>query len=343
MNLDLYSNPQGIAAPNKGEARKMLKHLEGDDYILQIDNSTLEVASTCARAAEYQIVEGRVPIPRGALLYGGAIHLGLEEYYRGGDRRAVFTETLKGFEKTPLVEDWRTPDRALECMSDYMSEYPRERETFKPLVTPEGKQMVEIPFSIPLGEVPMNTDVPFSPGALVEGFTDRDSQLYIDTVHVFWTGKIDMVVEIPPDKWVLDHKTTSVLGPTYFEDFVLSQQTVGYTWATEKILGEPVKGLLLNVIMGRPRSKSGVSQEFQRRRFIYPRHRLDEWPVNTLYLCADLLSYLARGYFPRMTKWCIGKYGKCKYHDVCSADPDLRNSILHSDSFENNTWSPLTH
>lgn len=333
-----------IGSHKETPRKPLLIHLEGDDYALRIDNSSLEYFTTCARSAEYALLRGRVPKPKAALQYGSAIHKALEMLYTRKTLGSSVTmgeiqvEMEKEFSHDVGPGEWRTPEKALDTITRYANKY-RGVDNFTVALDGNGKPMVEIPFSYPIGQIPINATLPYSKDLLLgEGGPEK---LYVNTIHVFWTGKIDMVVEMEGDLWVVDHKTSSILGGTYWKDFELSQQTIGYVWACEQMLGRPLKGLLLNVIIGRRPTKTGVSVDFERKRYMYPPHAKEEWIENTMYLVSDAVSYLTRGFFPKMTKWCVGKYGLCPYHDVCTLPPNQRDFLLNSDEYVNNTWSPL--
>lgn len=139
----------------------------------------------------------------------------------------------------------------------------------------------------------------------------------------------------------VDHKTTSMLGSTFYDDFRMSSQTVGYHWAMRQRHPD-LKGFILNVIAWRKPTKTGTSLEFQRMPFYYDEFRLVEWYTDTVHQINDFLAHLQRNYFPKQTKWCVGKYGKCQYFDVCSAaSKDERDFVLASDMFSNVTWTPF--
>ena len=343
-----------------GNRRYLLKQVADtpNTFTLQIDNSSLEVFNACARSAEYKLVHARQGGEKPALVYGGAIHDGLEHYYKNFHlpQYTVARDTLKEemFEKaskkyetySPPLGEWRTLDRACDTLSKYLNEY--KDEPFKVRQVDDTPQ-VEIPFSLPL------TVVDFGPGAQATEYTfselvdpetwlpdqHPDSNVILKEVRVYWTGKIDVVIDLDMQSWIMDHKTSSMVGPTFFKDFELSQQTLGYCWAAEQIYNERFAGLLVNVLVGRKPTKTGIPTAFERQRYHYRQDQIDEWQQDVTTLVSDFVANLARSNFPKMTKWCVGKYGLCEYHEVCSLPPHTRLPILFSDSFVDSTWSPL--
>ena len=103
--------------------------------------------------------------------------------------------------------------------------------------------------------------------------------------------------------WIMDHKTTTILGENFFADFLNSQQTIGYTWAAQQLIGKPIEGLYLNAIAIRKQTKTGTPFEVHRKRFPYEQERIAEWTHNTLTLVSDFLSHYDRKFFPMETKW----------------------------------------
>lgn len=342
MNIELHN--VHTTTPTKGNRRPLLNHLDGNDYVLQIDNTSLETFNTCPRSAYYRLVRGRVTPTSAALQYGSAIHAGLERWYSTVD--SDFSDQQR---EVMMLEDavadfgdfdsgfneWRTPDRACDTLQKYIRHY--GEEDFDIL-----DDHVETPFSLPLGVVPFDgfvkaeyIDKPI--GATPEGL------VHVDGIHVYWTGKIDLCVKRQGAHWIVDHKTTSMLGPTFWEHFHLSNQTIGYVWAANQMFGERFAGLGVNCIASRKPTKTGTPTEFHRQYFPYRDDQVEEWETNTMHLVADFLANLRRDYFPMTTAWCMGKYGKCKYHDVCTLPLAQRDSLLYSDIYSDNTWTPLNH
>ena len=324
-----------------GPRRYLLSHHHEDNYALQIDNTSLESWNTCPRSGEYRLIAGRVSPGRTALVYGGAVHAGLEHLYRNFSNfnddevlAEACQETIDSFEAPVPFDEWRTPDKAVDTLRRYVKEYKREPFT----LLGDG---IEVPFSVPLCVVSVNTQLPsicFDPN----DFPDvQGDYVNVDDIHVYWTGRIDLALVMDGHAWVMDHKTTSILGPTFWGNFELSAQTLGYTWAAQQIFDRTFSGLIVNAIVGRKPTKTGVGCEFHRQRFPYRQSQLNEWERNTSALVSDFIADLCREYFPMRTAWCMGKYGKCPYHDVCTLPEDQRQSLLYSDHYVDNTWSPL--
>lgn len=295
-----------------------------------IDNSNFEYITTCPRSALYQILRKKKSAGnKAALNFGGAIHAGLEVRYKSSEATSLVLPTtytaqcealMQYVEKNPIGDDdFRTPTFAAEVLAAYNKNC--YSEPFSVLRDDKGREMVELSFAVPIGEV--------------------------RGIPCVWAGKIDVAILWENRYWVLDHKTTSILGGTYFNQFYNSNQMIGYCWALEHLINHPIAGALINVLAIRRPTKTGKSIEFARQRFEYPASRIEEWQSNTLgiidnffYECNKPLQD-ANDRFPMHTSWCIGKFGTCPYFDVCTVPTPQREMMLQSGLYEDVTWSPL--
>lgn len=303
-------------------------------FIFKFDNSSMENFITCARKAQYHSAWGRRPVVfDAATFFGGVAHEALEirknhmlapnPTWQQDQAKLI----IRRFDSNPPpIDEWRTPDNLLSLITEYNKTYPVETEPFK--IIPGT---IEMPFSVYIGKAEVNAEVEIRPGQIV----------YIKYLLLYWTGRIDAIIELDGALFVDDHKTASVMGPTFFEDFNLSAQMHGYTWAARE-LGYPVQGLYLDVLGNRKPSKTGKAIELIRQRYYYRDSLIEEWKMDTFTSLTDFIEHMIRNYFPKGQKWCHGRFGKCEFWDVCNADPDQRVGMLfNSGSFEENTWSPL--
>lgn len=300
-------------------------------YELLVDNSSKELFETCSRAQFYYTVMRREGIAeRPSLFRGTVIHGALARRMLGvseADQLRYIMDAYKDKDFGP--DEWRTCERAVETIQLYNKQWPAETEPFDLVVEDRnGRVAVEVPFKLYLGEAHLDSWVETHAG-----------RFFVKKVLVYWTGIIDAVISYSGILLVMDHKTTSVLGTTFFDDFVLSSQMHGYVWAARK-LGWDCKGLFLDVLAGRKPTRTGIANEFQRQRYFYSEEHLAEWERDTFTLITDFLEHLCRGYFPKSPKWCFGKYGRCQYWDVCSQLPQNRKQMLDSELFKNVTWDP---
>lgn len=326
----------------QGKAIPMLeRHREEDCYILRIDNSTLEKWQTCPRAAEFYCVHRREKPGSPALNFGRAMHKGLEVFGKKKINEESTAEVMQvltdHFLENPQPDgDHRTLDYAVEVTNKYVGRYSAETCS---VLEHNGVKCVEVPFSLLIGEVPIMTDVGYTEKQLLGDGSDEP--LYIDKLYVFWSGKIDRLVEFDGRRWVMDHKTTSMGGPTFYADFELAQQMIGYVWAAKTITAWKIEGAIIDALECRRITKTGKGVTFERQFYSYQDWHLREWEEDVRSQISSFVDQLVVGYFPKKTKWCMGKYGACPYHDVCTLAPEQRMSLLNSSLYGPVTWSPL--
>jgi hypothetical protein len=202
----------------------------------------------------------------------------------------------------------------------------------------DGVPSVELPFAVPLGEITLPESTTFFSKIYQ---TTEVTSIDLSHVPVVWIGKIDGVIIHKGEYWVMDHKTTSIMGPTYYDQYYMSGQMIGYTWALQKLLNIPIRGVLINVFGVRKPTKTGKGTEFGRQFISYEQHLINEWQVNTLSLIGQFFANLAAESFPKRTTQCIRYMRKCAYWDVCNLPAEHRPALLYSNNFKQITWSPL--
>ncbi len=364
------------------------------DNCIFIDNSMIELLNTCPRALEYNRLHKRILAAESpSLNFGSAIHLALEHRYKTCanlpaspfDEAEIASILTDFFEEKPApVGDFRTLNWALEVVKKYNLIYGQEdfnlleyeqpqtcshcngvgstfdkenqtRPCFFCRETGKNKLMVELPFALPLFAILL-------PSLLVRIDWDGDPKtLRPGEVGVFYSGRIDLPnLKEDNQVFVMDHKTTSLLGPTFFDDKKMSAQQKGYAWSFQKLTGMPVRGYEVNAIRikeppqwitngGEPK-RGGRKQNLEewwreslvRERFLLAPGELDEWHSNVIELITEFFWRYTREFFPMKTNWCVAKYGRCPYFEVCTTQPPAdRLLILNSGLYQENTWSPL--
>jgi hypothetical protein len=94
-------------------------------------------------------------------------------------------------------------------------------------------------------------------------------------------GKTDLLMRRDGGLWLGEHKTTAAIDGAYIERLWMDFQTTLYAWAVERVRGEPVAGVVYNVIAkaglrpyeaGKKRKADETEDEFTA--------RLAEWYAN---------------------------------------------------------------
>jgi hypothetical protein len=150
------------------------------------------------------------------------------------------------------------------------------------------------------------------------------------------SGKLDKIVVFNGDLFVMDHKTTSALGPTFANRFNPDNQMTLYTHAGKKIFMAPIKGVIIN---GCQPLVGGTN--FERHIVYRTDEQIEEWLVDLEYWLTQANAWAERGEFPHNDASC-NKYFGCEFRDlVCSKSPQVRDRFLKANFDQVEPWNPL--
>lgn len=353
----LTSRRPALPTSSNATRRYLLTHLENNDYILEIDWTSISSYLACPRKSLWSLIHARNEPRSAALLYGNAIHHALESHHRGEtDFEKVLSRGRREFQGVDaLFLDWRNEDKYASTIAAYIKKYgDTDPLLFAPIELEDGSKMVEQAFSLPLTQVKINQYVPYpvdllvaptqwDPAHSLANIESGESRFWIDNIHVQWTGVLDIGLITQGQRWVMDHKTSSIGGQSFWDAFTLSQQLRGYIWAAESITGYKYEGGVVNALFGRkPTLKGGGKElELERQWIHYRPDQIVEWHTNMISIVSDFIHRVVTANFPENSTACVGKYGRCAYLDVCSMPASQRLTMLGSDTFADNVWNPL--
>jgi len=268
---------------------------------VKVDNFALTNFQTCPAKYDLRIRQGITTRRRSsALAFGGGFHEGLATWYKTGDLAAALTAIATKWDDTVSADDYRTKEKAVQVMIDYVKHYPAEN--FKVVGIEDGAPMIEVPFVLDTGMVTDDGE-PIEYGGIFDGLVDFNGQL-----------------------WVLEHKTTSQLGSYYFDQFKPNNQVTGYIWAAEQLSGRKVHGAIINAIGV---YKTGTTK-FERGMTARHPQDLVEWLENIRLVCNQIKRAEKEG-FSQSTNACT-LYGKCEYHSIhVLSHPSEREKRIESD------------
>jgi PD-(D/E)XK nuclease superfamily len=252
---------------------------------MKIDNFALETFQTCPAKYFLRIKEQWVPArKRAALGFGGAVHHGLAEFYRTGDRGEAVKALVEKWPDGMPADDFRTREKAVQLMMDYFKTYPTEN--WKVIGAPDNP-LVEKAFTIDTG---MTTE-------------DGDPILY--------GGILDGGIDFSGAAYVLEHKTTTRMGDTYFLQFKPNNQVTGYIWALGQLTSGKVGGAMINAMCIYKASASKFDRHLTNR----TPTEIEAWLANVRRVCNDIKRAERTGEWEWRTKSCT-MYGMCDYHNV---------------------------
>lgn len=296
---------------------------------MKVDNFTLE-QFTCPAKYDLRIRRGLVPLRRKpSLSFGSVIHSGLAEWYRTGDFEKALKTILIHWPEVMPSDDFRTRDYALKVLGNYIREYPKE--SWKLLEGSEGP-IVEQAFTIPTGFYLECQECSILGYASEEDVTrGMCSNCGNPLEPVEYGGIIDAAIEFAGTVYVLDHKTTTVLGKDestyYFQQYKPDNQMTGYIWGLGRLTNRRVGGAMINAL---GLYKSGETK-FKRHLTARNQFEIDEWLKGVLARCNEIKRCERTGVWRLETSKCMN-YGMCEYHSVhVLNDPVSRESRLSQD------------
>jgi hypothetical protein len=335
--------------PTTAPIRQLLIPLaQPGHYLLKLDSSALEHITKCPTSAfNYLVLKREAHARDASLTFGGSIHKGIEHLLVGSSDQQQDQAITNYFVENPTPPDeYRTPTMALRVMDYYRRRYKLIPDMQFEVIKDQGKPLVEIAFEVPLAGIDVNTNIQLP---------DWPEPQRVRTIHVAWSGRIDLVARKNGRNLVVDHKTTSVAGDQYIQSFHLSSQAMGYVWTASKLWPElNIQSFCLNGIGLRrckddsvpimalgPRGGEAPLTFFQTY-YTYSPEMLEQWENNVTAIISDFVHCIVRNFYPQYTNSCFGKYGRCQYFDACTIENlQLRRRFLMSDSaFKPVTWDP---
>ena len=148
-------------------------------------------------------------------------------------------------------------------------------------------------------------------------------------------GHLDKVVSFNGELYWKDYKTVYSFYNQIWEPH--NQMTL-YSFAAKVILGSPVKGGIIDMAQVK-----ADSTDFQRAFTSRTEDQIKEWVNDLHYWFALQEQFALSGYFP-MNDTACGMYGGCRFRDICSKSPQVRERFLESNFIkleEKDRWNPL--
>lgn len=273
------------------------EHRTGDFFL---DSSTLKTFLECPRKYYWSYVRHLTPQRiRTPLTFGAAIHNALEHHYRGNDPEESLRVFLDEFEDQEH-DTIRTSARGAELLRKYFDKHPLHREPFTLLLPPEQR------FEIQIGEYK-------------------------------YIGRLDLIIEWSGLNLVMDHKTSSRMGPYFFDQFRPDLQMTGYCFAASQLLDQTIHGSAINVLY-----MTKTKMEFHREIISREPFEYREFISLVTTLANEITTLRSRPreeyslWLPNWTS--CGRWGSCEFKDLCLAeDPEPLTEYL----FDVRPWHPF--
>lgn len=271
--------------------------------------SSLETFMSCPYKFKLSGIDGWSRAGSGeATGFGTLIHEAIElrdrlRFHKRWNDRTYHLLIKKYLKKSESFTETREYDiySFIRALIFYFEKY--EDEPFETVTLPDGRPALEVTFEYPL---------PGQPGKLITGIIDR-------IVRDINTGGV----------WLMDHKSTkSSLGSHYFGYYRPNTQISAYMWAMQKMLGEEVRGFIVD----------GIQTQVQNTNLArYPvavgSDQLQEWEDAIKYYVDQAQAFAEADFWPQNFSAC-GNKGGCQFREICAHRPSMRESLLKTVDYE---------
>ena len=193
----------------------------------------------CRKACEWRYIRELVPQEQAATLrFGSLIHECLEQWHRDRDLDAVFNHIDRSCsDRAADSAEKQAWHNARAMMQGYADRHPAEE---------------------------------FEVVALEKCFEGRivNPETGVASRSFMLAGKVDGIVRIGGNHYLLEHKTTAQLSGDYLERLWIDFQITLYSWYVEETLGIRITGVLYNILV-KAKLKQGQGEtqaEFESRR-----------------------------------------------------------------------------
>lgn len=304
--------------------------LPGTNIQFAWDSTSIGYFKTCPRLYQYTMIEGWTGKTESIhLTFGAEYHAALEDYARLRANGVLPAEAMNKVIHTLLIQtkDWdfdtstktgkyKNRDTLISLVIDYLDHYIDDPcETY---IRSNGSPAVELSFRFELD---------WGPAA-------DTNQPYI------LCGHLDRVVNFNDHLFVMDHKTTTTTpGDYYFNQFEPNNQMSLYTLAGQIVLHSPIRGVIIRAAQIMLEKPHRFVQGFTYR----TPDQIDEWLLDLQILFNNAEACAVAGYWP-MNDTACDKFGGCRFREVCSKSPDVRESFLKASFIKlapEDRWNPL--
>ena len=293
------------------------------------DSTSLGYFKTCPRLYQYLIIEGWQNNDESVhLRFGGEFHTSVQQYELSRAAGIGHNDSVHDIVRDLLLRTWgwnpdkttkagkyKNRDSLIRAVIDYLDKY--EHDEARTYIKPDGAPAVELSFRFELD---------FEPD-------------HIATRPYTLCGHLDRVVEFNGGLYVMDYKTTTqTVADYFFKQFQPNNQMTLYTLAGGVILDAKIKGVIVNgiqLLIEEP-DRTRVVRNFTYR----TNDQLDEWLDDLAFWLGYAESCATNNHWPQNDLSC-DKYGGCRFREICSKSPDVRERFLKTDFTKGEPWNPL--
>lgn len=307
--------------------------------MLKLDHTKASTAASCMR--KYQLrwimnLEGQYGST--ALRYGVAFHAAMEGFYSyvvkngwdndGGGIHAALMNAREAWDDETrdkiFYDDYRSFDNLVISLTEYMARFASDDQFMKIFNVERGFKLKMEP--------------------------SRQEGLLLGTVPFYFTGRIDMELELNGLPWIKEFKTTGQALSLQQDRLHRSPQVLGYNYAAMQSLDTPPTGSLitmhhLSAYKSKVTGQYGKPKiDFSRVPQAYSTRDLKDWRYYFMGLATRIQLAEEADFFPKDLNSCR-TFGKCPYFDLCEFYghdvPNLERDNLLGFSVNDDPWHTL--
>jgi hypothetical protein len=298
---------------------------ESRSKILRLDNTKRSCASTCLRKYYWQYERSIKPVTGStALRYGITWHAAMDAFYtytaENGWKRdgkalemAILTAKTEWEQYTNgqiFYDDYRTLSNLVQALLVYMDRFAGDEGMLKII---ESEHTFEIPM--------------YLPNPVFNGAFQTEPYFY-------FTGMIDLEVELNDRPWIIDHKTTGKSISQASSQLRRAAQFIGYTFAAgEELPIKPDGFLIVFHYLSAYKSKSTGEYgkpkiDFDRIPELYTPYDVEQWKLSLYKAAKDIYSCIENNIWPMNFDNCY-QFGRCAFCNLCEQQRPIEDVLLH--------------
>jgi hypothetical protein len=296
---------------------------ESRSKILRLDNTKRSCASTCLRKYYWQYERNIKPATGStALRYGITWHAAMDAFYthiaENGWKRdgkalemAILTAKTEWEQYTngqTFYDDYRSLSNLVQALLAYIDHFAGDEGMLKII---ESEHTFEIPMYATLLNVNLTTDPCF-----------------------YFTGMIDLEVELNDRLWIIDHKTTGKPISQASSQLRRAAQFIGYTFAAGEELSTKPDGFLI-VFHHLSAYKSKVTKEYGKPKIdfdripeLYTPYDVEQWKLSLYKAADDIYKCRSTNIWPMNFDNCY-QFGRCSFCNLCEQQRPIEDVLLH--------------
>ena len=306
--------------------------------ILEVDNTKRTTSISCPRKFQLNYINHIFSLNGStALRYGSVWHKILEGFYMtiaaegwGSLAKAIAVGGKFGHDawekessKFQFYSDYRTLENLMKGFIAYLEFYHGDEGLLEVSRTERVFKILMIPTPFELAKFP-------------------------GLKPVYFTGQIDLEVELSGRRWIKEHKSTGWYIGKVTQTLQRSPQIVGYNYASYVLAedDELLDGSLVSVFHTSA-YKSKVTGEYGKPKFDFSRvpqvfsvKDLALWRFSYMADVYRLQHYYKHNIFPERSHSCY-TYGACGYINICEQNKPVGQEILHGYFVDDDPWDVL--